>query len=758
MKNLVREIHRRSLWQVLGIYLAVSWIVLQVVDVVGNNFGLPDWVAPASLVLLLLGLPVVIATAFVQEGLTTKEPEAPAQSLADVGEVPPLATPEPTAGRKLFTWRNALVGGGGAFALLGVLTAAYLFMRSSGIGPAGTLVAQGVFEEGAKVVLAEFESPDPDLADVVTAALRIDLVQSPTIDVVPRSELAGGLVRMQRDENSPITAALARELAVREGYAAIIEGEVGTAGSGYVLTASISGGEGFEPLAAFRATARSDEDLIDAIEDLSRDIRDKAGESLRSVQGAPALRQVSTSSLEALRLYSRGEDEENIDALGTVELYEQAVAIDPEFAMAYRKIGVLLGNLGIRRDDQIGALQRAFQLRDRLPPAERYLAEAYYYNHVRGDRAAATRSYERLLEVNPNERAALNNLSVQYLEVGREAEAETLLERALQVESFTVAFSNLAAARLALRDAGAAYAVFDGANERLPEATMNVEYSRFLLTLDAADYSTSREVGAAFLERFPTPDGVQQHAMLMGMLDGVEGRHAAARNRLAAAEGGALFEAHPMRLANLRAALTLAEGDSLGAVTGLLEAYEAKRESLSAQDLDYGTWLPTLLEAGGLREAELIHAEWLELVPDTLLGATPRDQRRAVDARLAFARGNFEEAIRHWEGYVGECPGICRAEGSRALGEIYEATGDRGSAIEAYEQSLTQTTWRYMLDVGHRGPVLERLGQLLDEQGEPRRAAEYYRQFVDLWAEADEVLQPRVRAAQARLDAMAGTS
>jgi hypothetical protein len=46
MKSLINELHRRSLWQVLGIYLAGSWIALQVVDVVNQNFGLPDWVAP----------------------------------------------------------------------------------------------------------------------------------------------------------------------------------------------------------------------------------------------------------------------------------------------------------------------------------------------------------------------------------------------------------------------------------------------------------------------------------------------------------------------------------------------------------------------------------------------------------------------------------------------------------------------------------------------------------------------------------------
>ena len=66
LRKPVCEIHRRSLWQVVGIYVVVSWIVLQVVDVLANNFGLPPWFPAFALVFLLLGLPVVLAAAFVQ--------------------------------------------------------------------------------------------------------------------------------------------------------------------------------------------------------------------------------------------------------------------------------------------------------------------------------------------------------------------------------------------------------------------------------------------------------------------------------------------------------------------------------------------------------------------------------------------------------------------------------------------------------------------------------------------------------------------
>ena len=83
MKNLIHEVHRRSLWQVLGIYLAGSWIALQIVETLSESMTLPDWVQGFSVILLVLGLPVVLATAFVQEGVGRKASLAGAAPDAD---------------------------------------------------------------------------------------------------------------------------------------------------------------------------------------------------------------------------------------------------------------------------------------------------------------------------------------------------------------------------------------------------------------------------------------------------------------------------------------------------------------------------------------------------------------------------------------------------------------------------------------------------------------------------------------------------
>ncbi len=102
LKQLIHEIHRRSLWQVLGIYIFGGWVVLQVVDTVTSVMQLPDWAPTIAALLLLVGLPIVMATAFVQEGIGTSrstEPTKTPERFAAGAEAPTL-----------FTWRNAIAG------------------------------------------------------------------------------------------------------------------------------------------------------------------------------------------------------------------------------------------------------------------------------------------------------------------------------------------------------------------------------------------------------------------------------------------------------------------------------------------------------------------------------------------------------------------------------------------------------------------------------------------------------------------------
>ena len=112
LKQLIHEIHSRSLWQVLAIYAGASWAVFQVTQTLTEGLGLPDFVPRYALVLLLFGLPIVVATALVQKGpqpARRRDPTLLPDSESQSGQSNAL--------QRLFTWRNAVVGGVLAFAL-----------------------------------------------------------------------------------------------------------------------------------------------------------------------------------------------------------------------------------------------------------------------------------------------------------------------------------------------------------------------------------------------------------------------------------------------------------------------------------------------------------------------------------------------------------------------------------------------------------------------------------------------------------------
>ncbi len=129
VKNLIHEIHRRSLWQVLGIYLVGSWLVLQVVDTLAGALHLADWAPPLALFLLIIALPIVLATAFIQEGAARTPPEQ-----AGEREEEPGASQEGPRHR-LFTWRKPIAGGVAAFALWGVVAAGWMLLGSGARWP-----------------------------------------------------------------------------------------------------------------------------------------------------------------------------------------------------------------------------------------------------------------------------------------------------------------------------------------------------------------------------------------------------------------------------------------------------------------------------------------------------------------------------------------------------------------------------------------------------------------------------------------------
>jgi uncharacterized iron-regulated membrane protein len=119
LKQFITEIHRRSLWQVLGIYLVGAAVGYQLIQALTEGLGLPDWFPALAIVLFIILLPVVLATAVVQEGV--RGPRRPEAAEPAVGEARGVH-------HRLFTWRNAGLSFLAALALWGVVATGWYLL------------------------------------------------------------------------------------------------------------------------------------------------------------------------------------------------------------------------------------------------------------------------------------------------------------------------------------------------------------------------------------------------------------------------------------------------------------------------------------------------------------------------------------------------------------------------------------------------------------------------------------------------------
>lgn len=273
IRKLAREIHRRSVWQVLGVYGLGSWIVVRGVGSLATRAGLPLWTADMAAALLLVGLPVVVATTVLQDGI----PWLRIQDVQDPNDLPGRTPDEVHVlpgsrrgyGRALFTWRNAILGGVMATALLATSVVAYLSMWALGIGPVGSLMAQGYVAQDDEVMLADFENRtgDPQLSGRVMETFSTSLATSTIVNLVD-----SGLSRTE-----------AFRAAGRADMRIVVNGIVAAERGGLAVTAFIHLSDGTQ-LARFHDVVDDPEQLGALVQELSVRVRERLGEPLRTIR------------------------------------------------------------------------------------------------------------------------------------------------------------------------------------------------------------------------------------------------------------------------------------------------------------------------------------------------------------------------------------------------------------------------------------------------------------------------------------------
>jgi len=300
------------------------------------------------------------------------------------------------------------------------------------------------------ILLADFTNTTGDAVfdGTLRKALAVQLEQSPYLSVLSEERARQALRLMGRSPDERVTEPVAREICEREGIKALIAGSIDGLGNRYVLSLNaINCGTG-ESLARTQGNASSKEDVLNALDSAASDLRRRLGESLTTIQQFDRrLAEATTSSLEALRAFSLGDEQRN-KGYGEESLthYRRAIELDPNFAMAHARVAVTSRNL--RRYDQAEeSARRAFDLRDRVSARERLYIEGHYYANVTGELEKELDVLRVFRDTYPRDPVPRVNLSVRYNQIGRFREAAEEAREALRLEpGMFNQYANLAAA------------------------------------------------------------------------------------------------------------------------------------------------------------------------------------------------------------------------------------------------------------------------------------------------------------------------
>jgi eukaryotic-like serine/threonine-protein kinase len=734
--------------RVAMLFALASIAVLAVVFVLRQRLGLPDWVFPGAVVLLAIGLPIMLVTG-------RKERERVLAAATGTYRIPDAGV------AKHLTWRKAILGGGLAFGALVAIVIAYTAMRVLGIGSIGTLQAKGLIKERQPILLAEFEnrSTDSTLGPTLTEAFRVDLTQSQSVKLVDGQAVSDALTRMQKSATAVLTPALARELAQREGIPAIVTGEIAPVGKSYVISANVVSTANASVLTALRETAANDGELIPAVDRLSRALRERVGESLVTIRADEPLAHVTTGSLDALRKYSQGmrlsdggREEE------AIPLMQQATAIDTGFAMAWRKLSVLIGNNGGSSAQAAAAATHAYQHRDRLSEMEKQATIAQYFDFVDHDPPKVIAAYRAMLTLDPDNDIAQNNLAITLSNNGQYAESESLAVACIDRGQFANCPFHAMRSQLLQRKPAAAETTLARWTRALPH-----DPNRMDAGLGIAAWKGDYALAARRADTLAIAQGGSKYwqakvAQDRGFLAGVQGKIAEAERQLRSSaalheDRGAIdqFWLVTIQLTQLDLRYHNRPADAIAIVTEALARHPLA--SLDANDRPYSQLAVTYALAGQPDEAERLMTEYARAVPAGFRAGDP--DRFLAAGQIAYARGRYAEAATAFRATMQD--NMCVTCGYFEIGQTFNKLSQPDSARVAFERYENQGgPFRVFTDAGYLAASYQRLGELYEAKGDRAKAKDNYEKLIALWKDADAELQPIVKDAKERVGRLSG--
>jgi len=596
------------------------------------------------------------------------------------------------------------------------------------------------FTDKDTILLTDFVNTtgEPVFDGTLKQALSVQLGQTPFLNIYPEERVRETLRFMGKSPEDRITRDIGREICERQGIKALLTGSIASLGSHYIITLEAINAHTGDPIAREQIEAEQKEKVLSSLGTAAMNLRQKLGESLNSIKKYDvAIEQATTSSLEALKAFSMGNEERNKGRTReALNHYKRAIELDPNFAMAYARIAVYYGN-----QDQIESakeyVEKAFALRERVSEREKLYIMEKYYSYMTGEFDKRADVLQTWASQYPNDYIPHNNLALSYLTLGRFEEGQKEAQLAIELSP-----ANLSA-RTNLIGSFFGQDRFDEAEQAINElARINPEsgstyfdrYSIAFIRGDKAgmDAQTNAVKGKASEVDFLTT--LAAVSAYYGKLKEAEGLIQRAREGFKS-QGRIENEAQATVFLALRQA-------SLG------KCQQAKQNTAAGLALIRGR---ISLSAAGEVAAICNDVTLAQSIMDEIQKAYPQDTFAvsllvpAMKAELELNRGNGAAAVQLLEPTRRFDFGFAGGVGNIFLrGLAYLQQGMTAEAVSEFQKILARRGVDMLTTV--RPLTRLYLARAYVKLGDTAKARKEYQDLLALWKDADPDLQPLIEA------------
>jgi eukaryotic-like serine/threonine-protein kinase len=590
------------------------------------------------------------------------------------------------------------------------------------------------------IILADFvnHTGDPVFDTTLNQALKIELEQSPVINIVSQQHLEQSVKFLGKPEGTPVTPEIAREIGEREGMKAILTGTIANLGKEYVISLTAQNTATGDEIVSEQARAADKEHVLDALGSAAKAMRGKLGEDLESIKKLDTpFGQATTPSLEAFRAYALGDKahDKGQDIPDAEGHYLRAVELDPNFAMAYARLGVLYINSGqVAKANTYFA--HAYELSKHVSERERLYISGHYYQNVTGDTPKVIETLQEAIQTYPGLVDNYVNINVAYMFLGQFEKGLSYAQKGVEIQpDDAIASQNVVTDYTSLNRLAEAKAEVQRARQRgLDESTgaLIPQISLYFLL------GEPNQVQRVMAEVSGRPD-----AFLLVASLAVTQQYAGEYRTAAATTRRAFDQAGLAQAPDAQAGFLLASAAARG-MAGLCAENEATVNQALALDKSKQTQASAVLAAAVCGNGKLalpLAQELSKKYPqDTLIRGLYQPLAKSF---VALAAGRAQEAVDAAEP-AKSCDVIY--PGSYVQGLAYLQMHDAGHALSAFQTATQFPAGSLFGQVPFYAQAQLGLARAYAMGGDKVNAKKAYEAFFTTWKNADADLPMLVTA------------